>query len=136
MHSALVRFIVLFAALYLAFGVASPFLPAFLADRGLGPEQIALVLSLSTLIRLVSGPAAARIADHLHALRLVLAACAACAGVVALTFLHAHEFGRLLVVALLHAAMLAPLTILADALALGSATGVAGAQGRFEYGWV
>jgi len=132
----LLRFVVLFAILYLAFGVASPFVPAFFAYRGLAPEQIALVLSLSTLIRLASGPVAGRFADHLHSLRLVLAVCAACAGAIAFALVQPREFAGLLMVALLHAAMLAPLTILADALALRSAAGADGAHARFEYGWV
>jgi MFS transporter, PPP family, 3-phenylpropionic acid transporter len=132
----LVRFLVLFATLYLAFGVASPFLPAFFSSRGLGPEQIGLVLSLSTLIRLISGPLAGRMADRLHALRMVLATCAATAGVSVLILLQGLDFSTLLMTALLHAALLAPTTILADALALGNAgrTGVPGP--RFEYGWV
>jgi len=134
--SELVRFLVLFATLYLAFGVASPFLPAFFASRGLGPEQIGLVLSLTTFIRLISGPLAGRMADHLHALRVVLATCAAAAGAIVLILLQILDFSTLLITALLHAALLAPTTILADALALGNASrpGVAGP--RFEYGWV
>src|SRR6187401_1964860 len=114
----LVRFLFLFVTLYLAFGVASPFLPAFFASRGLGPEQIGLVLSLSTLIRLISGPLAGRMADHLHALRVVLATCAAAAGVAVLILLQVSRISPLLLTALLHAALLAPTTILADALAL------------------
>ena len=134
--SELVRFLVLFATLYLAFGVASPFLPAFFASRGLGPEQIGLVLSLTTFIRLISGPLAGRMADHLHALRVVLATCAAAAGAIVLILLQILDFSTLLITALLHAALLAPTTILADALALGNASrpGVPGP--RFEYGWV
>src|SRR6266481_431689 len=37
---ALTKFILLYAAMYAAFGVASPFLPAFLSARGLVPEQL------------------------------------------------------------------------------------------------
>src|SRR3954453_22068055 len=110
------RFVVLFSALYLAFGVASPFLPAFLESRGLAPEQIGLVLALGTAIRLLSGPAAGRIADWLQALRIVLAVCTALAAAVVLGFLPAQGFWLLLIVSLLHAAMLAPTTTLADAL--------------------
>src|SRR4051812_33846221 len=135
MRSDLFRIMALFAALDLAFGVGSPFLPAFFAARGLAADRIAGVLSPSTLIRLVSGPAARRGADHLHALRLILAICAACAGTIAFMFLPAHAFAGLVIVALLHAAMLAPLTMLADALALRSAAGFDANVG-FEYGWV
>ena len=34
------RFILLYAALYAAYGVASPFLPAFVAERGLPAAQL------------------------------------------------------------------------------------------------
>jgi len=69
-------------------------------------------------------------------LRVVLATCAAAAGAIVLILLQILDFSTLLITALLHAALLAPTTILADALALGNASrpGVAGP--RFEYGWV
>jgi PPP family 3-phenylpropionic acid transporter len=70
--AALWRFILLFGLIYAAFGVASPFLPAFLATRGLAPEEISLVLGAGTAIRLISGPAVGRLADRLRALRLLL----------------------------------------------------------------
>jgi hypothetical protein len=40
-RSALVRFMALYAALFSAFGFASPFLPAFLAGVGWGPKSSA-----------------------------------------------------------------------------------------------
>src|SRR5215218_192713 len=128
------RFIVLFSVLYLAFGVASPFLPAFLESRGLAPEQIGLVLALGTAIRLISGPTAGRLADWLRALRIVLAVCTALAAAVVLGFLPAQGFWLLVIVSLLHAAMLAPTTTLADALALGASR--PRVRNGFEYGWV
>ena len=134
--SILIRFGLLFSALYLAFGTASPFLPLFLSSRGLGPEQIGLVLALSTAIRLVSGPAAGWIADRLQALRIVLAICLTVAAMAAVWFGMAHGFLTLLTVGLLHAAMLAPTTTLADALALGAVRSSRASRGRFEYGWV
>jgi hypothetical protein len=38
--SALHRFVVLYALVYAAFGVASPFMPAFFKGRGLSREQL------------------------------------------------------------------------------------------------
>src|SRR5689334_16882146 len=114
--SAPLRFILLFAVMYAAFGVASPFLPALLQAKGLTPEQIGLVLAAATAVRLLSGPAAGRLADRLAALRLVLGACAALATIAVLSFLPAAGFSVLLAVALFHAAALAPTTTLADAL--------------------
>jgi PPP family 3-phenylpropionic acid transporter len=98
------RFASLFSVLYFAFGVASPFLPAFLSSRGLAPEQVGVALSLGTAVRLLSGPAAGRIADGLHALRVVLAVCAGTAGAMALGIVPAHGFLPLLAATLLQAA--------------------------------
>ena len=50
---------------FVAFGVASPFLPALLHERGLGPSQISAVLAAGTAIRLIIGPAISRLADRL-----------------------------------------------------------------------
>ena len=131
----LFRFLMLFASLYVAFGVASPFLPAFLSSRGLTPEQIGTLLSAAAFIRLVSGPLAGRLADRLHAIRGVLALCTAAAALFACGFLPASSFSMLLIASLLHAAMLAPTTTLADALAVRAAAPATGER-RFEYGWV
>jgi hypothetical protein len=42
--SALHRFVILFALMYAAFGVSSPFLPAFLQGHGLTPNQLGVLL--------------------------------------------------------------------------------------------
>jgi MFS transporter, PPP family, 3-phenylpropionic acid transporter len=133
----LVRFILLYAAMYGAFGIASPFLPAFLSARGLAPEQLGLVLGAATAVRLLTAPLAGRIGDLIQALRVVLIVFIALAASVTLGYLTAHGFWTLLGVSLLHAASLAPITILADALALGAASAPPNSDRRgFEYGWV
>ncbi len=133
----LTRFIRLYAAMYAAFGVASPFLPAFVSARGVPPEQLGLVLGAGTAVRLLTAPLAGRIGDLLQALRVVLVVCTALAAAVTLGYLAAHGFWILLGVSLLHAAALAPITVLADALALGSASPPPSSGRRgFEYGWV
>jgi PPP family 3-phenylpropionic acid transporter len=133
----LTRFILLYAAMYAAFGVASPFLPAFVSARGLPPEQLGLVLGAGTALRLLTAPLAGRIGDLIQALRLVLVVCTGLAASVTLGYLPAHGFWILLGVSLLHAASLAPITVLADALALGSASPPPSiSRLGFEYGWV
>jgi PPP family 3-phenylpropionic acid transporter len=132
----LTRFILLYGAMYAAFGVASPFLPAFVSARGLAPEQLGVVLGAGTAVRLLTAPLAGRIGDLIQGLRVVLAVCLALAASVTMGYLAAHGFWILLGINLLHAAALAPITILADALALGSASGTSGGRRRFEYGWV
>src|SRR5262245_63335450 len=104
---ALARFILLFAVMYAAFGVASPFLPVFLEARGLSAEQIGLVLAAGTAVRLLSGPAAGRLADRLAALREVLGASTALAAVAALGYLPAAGFWPLLLVSLVTGAAMA-----------------------------
>lgn len=132
--SALTRFILLYAAMYGAFGVASPFWPAFLSERGLLPEQLGVVLGAGTAVRLLTSPAAGRIGDLLRALRLVLVVFIALSAMATLSYLGAHGFWLLFAVNLLHAAALAPITVLSDALALGASAPRTG-SGGFEYGW-
>ena len=129
----LTRFILLYGATYAAFGVASPFLPAFLSKRGLLPEQLGFVLAAGTAIRLLTSPLAGRIGDLIYSLRGVLVVCLMLAAAVTLGYFGARGFWLLLGMSLLHAAALAPITILSDALALGASS----APSRsFEYGWV
>jgi MFS transporter, PPP family, 3-phenylpropionic acid transporter len=131
------RFILLYAAMYAAFGVASPFLPAFVTERGLPPEQLGLVLAAGTAMRLLSAPLAGRVGDLFQALRVVLVTTMALAAMVTLGYLPARGFWAFLALSLLHAAALAPVTILADALALGaSAPPPDSGRSGFEYGWV
>ncbi|HEU4351104.1 MAG TPA: MFS transporter [Burkholderiales bacterium] len=111
--------------------LASPFLPAFVNERGVPPEQLGLVLAAGTAIRLLSAPLAGRIGDVLGALRLVLVACIALAAAVTLGYMPARGFWPFLAPALLHAAFLAPMPVLADALSLASSK-----REPFEYGWV
>lgn len=133
--SALSRFLTLYALMYAGFGVSSPFLPAFFASRGLTPVEIGVLFGAGTAIRLVSGPLVGRIADRTRALRIALAACTVLAALAAAAMLPADGFARLFSISLLHAAALAPITTLADALALSAAAPRALASG-FEYGWV
>jgi PPP family 3-phenylpropionic acid transporter len=129
-------YVLLFATLYAGFGVMSPFLPPLLQARGLRPEDIGLALALSTVVRLVSGPVAGRVADRLGALRSVFAASATAAAICGLGFVSAHGVFHVVAVSILYAAMLAPLTTIADALALSAAGPSIGSRHHFEYGWV
>jgi MFS transporter, PPP family, 3-phenylpropionic acid transporter len=125
----------LYSALFSAFGFASPFLPAFLVGRGLGPEEVELVLGAATALRLVCGPIAGRLADRLQAFRAELAVCAILAASAALLYLVVHGFWAVLAISLLQAVALAPLVPLADALSLSHARPQQNTAG-FEYGWV
>jgi PPP family 3-phenylpropionic acid transporter len=123
------KFVALYAAIYGAYGVASPFLPAFVSGRGLSPQEIGMALAAGTAVRLVSAPLAGRIADLVQALRVMLVVSIAAAALVTLGYLSARGFWMVLAVMVLHAWALAPMSVLADALALGAAR-------SFEYGRV
>src|SRR5437588_9313631 len=86
-RAALPRFILLYAALFAAFGFSSPFLPAFLASRGLQPEALGLLLGAGTALRLICGLIAARFADARNAFRAELAMFAVLAAAAALLYL-------------------------------------------------
>ena len=118
--------------MFAAFGVASPFLPALLKQDGLKPDALGVVLAGGTAVRLITGPLGGRLADRTGRPPLVLAGFTAASAVVACGYAPARGFALLLLVSVLHAAVLAPLTPLADTLALGSADGKPG----FSYGWV
>jgi len=128
-------YIALYAALYAAFGVASPFWPKYFETRALTPEQIGVILAAALLVRLVAGPLFGVLADFLQSLRLVLASCAALAAATAAALLWADGFWLLLLVALVQAAALAPTTSIADALSVNAAR-PQWAGKPFEYGWI
>ena len=94
------------------------------------------MLSAGTAVRLLAAPLAGRIGDLIQALRVVLVVCIALAASVTLGYLVGHGLWILLGMNLLHAASLAPITILADALALGSPLRRKQRSPGFEYGWV
>ena len=127
------RFILLYVLMYAAFGAASPFWPLFFESRGLAPEQLGFLLALGQLARLIAGPLAGRVADILGALRASLATCASFAALLTVGLLTVEGFWPLAVIHMAHAAMLAPIAALADAIAVNAARAP---QKGFEYGWV
>jgi PPP family 3-phenylpropionic acid transporter len=128
-----IAYVLLYIALYGAFGVASPFWPKLFESKGLGPQEIAVVLAAGLVVRLAAGPLIGRLADHLGTLRFALASCAVASATAAAAFLATHGFWPVFVVALVQAAALAPTTALADALAVNVATPYRAGK-RFEYG--
>ena len=131
-RATLPRFLLLYAGLFAAFGVAAPFLPALLRQDGLSSNALGLVLAAGTAIRLIAGPFGGRLADRLPRPSRVLAGFAATSALIATAYVPARGVALLLCVSVAHACVLAPLTPVADALTLGSAR----AQHGFPYGWV
>jgi PPP family 3-phenylpropionic acid transporter len=124
------RFLALYGAMFAAFGVASPFLPALLHERGLGPSEIGAVLAAGTAIRLITGPVISRLADRFGTHKQILAVLLAMAAVIAFGYDLPAGFAIFLTVSVAHASTLAPIVPIADAMTL------AAAKGRFQYGWV
>jgi PPP family 3-phenylpropionic acid transporter len=124
------RFLLLYSTMFAAFGVASPFLPALLHERGLGPSEIGAVLAAGTAVRLITGPIISRLADRLGKHRQTLAVLIAMAAVIAFGYGLPAGFAIFLLVSVAHASTLAPVVPIADAMTL------AAAPGRFQYGWV
>src|SRR5580700_5082318 len=124
------RFLLLYGAMFAAFGVASPFLPALLHERGLGPSEIGAVLAAGTAVRLIAGPVISRLADRLGKHRQILTVFLAIAAVIAFGYGLPGGFAIFLIVSVAHASTLAPIVPIADAMTL------AAAPGRFHYGWV
>jgi PPP family 3-phenylpropionic acid transporter len=131
---ALLQFVILYAALYAAFGVLSPFFPAFLKSRHLRSDEIGFVLGTATAVRLIAGPAAGAAADRMQRLRTVFAVCSIGAAISALSIV-ALTFWPLFAATVLWSASIAPAAPLTDALALAAAKPRHGNKG-FEYGWV
>lgn len=130
-------FFLLYGLMYAAFGVASPFWPRFFEERGVAPIELGFLLALGTAVRLVSGPVAGGIADRLRARVGTLTICIGLSALAALGLLPAYGFPLLLAVSVIQAAVLAPVTTLADALASRHSVRTADAGvGEFEYGWV
>jgi MFS transporter, PPP family, 3-phenylpropionic acid transporter len=124
------RFLLLYTTMFAAFGVASPFLPALLHQRGLDPSKIGAVLAAGTAIRLITGPVILRLADRLGKHQQILTVLLAMAAVIAFGYGLPAGFAIFLIVSVAHASALAAIVPIADAMTL------AAAPGRFQYGWV
>jgi MFS_1 like family len=103
--------------------VASPFLPALLHERGLGPSEIGAVLAAGTAVRLITGPLISRLADRLGKHRQTLAVLIAIAAVIAFGYGLPAGFAMFLLVSVAHASALAPIVPIADAMTLAAAPG-------------
>lgn len=126
------RHVVLLVVVFPAFGVTLPFLPAFLAERGLSANQVAVVMALASAVRLIGGPLSGRLADRGLGARRVLAAACALAALTASLWGVVAGFWLLLAVIALHALPSAALAPLSEAVTLAGSR-----QGRgFDYGRV
>ena len=112
------RLAVLYAALFLTLGIQVPFLPVWLAAKGMDARMIGIVLAVPMVVRVFAIPMAARIADRRDALRAVIAigATTAVIGYGALAL--AEGVAAILIAFAIASAANTPVILLADAYAL------------------
>ena len=112
------RLSLFYGAFFFYAGLSMPFMPAWLAVRGLDTREIGIVLATPLVARVVVAPVSTRLADRFSVLHpaLVAAAVASVAGF-ALVGL-GTGFGAILATYALAATVAAPVLPLADALAL------------------
>ena len=115
--TALPGFLLLYGALYCAYGTESAYMPAFLLSHGLPVERIGLVLAAGIVVRIASAAAIGRLADRLRRRKQVLTVAAALSGLAGSAYMIAFGFLPLLGVSMAHAAATASLAPLSDALA-------------------
>jgi PPP family 3-phenylpropionic acid transporter len=125
------RLALLYGVLFFGPGAAMPFLPVFLAARGLDASGVAFALGLAQLARLVAGPVGGRLADHVGDRRAVIVGSALVSGAAALLLLPAPGFATIVAALMLHGVGAAPLVPLVDTVVLA-----AQARERIDFGRV
>ena len=118
-----------FLAALFAANAVSTYMPLWFADRGLSPAAIGQVLGLASICKVFSGPVWGTISDWLGRRRPVMAAAAASAMVMSLTYFLADGFTPILIVAAIQGIAASAAGPLADSLALALTR-----EGRMEYG--
>ena len=111
------RMALFYASTFLALGVHLPFLPVWLAAKGLEAQTIGVVLALPMILRLFVIPVATRAADRHDALRAVIMAATRGAGRVRRARLHGHDLAIAVLYALAATAFML-LFVLSDVYAL------------------
>jgi PPP family 3-phenylpropionic acid transporter len=108
-----------YSALCAALGFQMPFLPVWLAAKGLDAGTVGIALAIPLVVRVVAIPVATRIADRCDAARavIIIGAAGALLGYVAVALAWTPE--ALMAAIALASAFYAPLMPLADAYALG-----------------
>ena len=112
------RLSLLYGAFFVYLGLSMPFVPAWLAAKGLDAREIGIVLAAPMVVRVVVVPLATRLADRFGMLQRALIV-AAVASVVGFALVGAVSgFAAILATYALATAVLAPVLPFADALAL------------------
>jgi MFS transporter, PPP family, 3-phenylpropionic acid transporter len=121
----------LFYAAYFAFvGIYLPFWPVWLASRGLGPEEIAVVLAVSIAAKALGNPVCAHIADRTGERRRPIIVLAVLALVSFALFPAVRAFWPLVIVSLLFFTFWPPIMALGESLTMLSVRSVGLDYGR------
>src|SRR5262249_32258232 len=112
------RLALFYATFFVYLGLSMPFIPAWLAAKGLDAGEIGIVLAAPMVVRVIVVPLATRVADRFGMLRPALVA-ASLASVLGFALVGAVSgFVAILAASALAAAVLAPVLPFADAFAL------------------
>jgi PPP family 3-phenylpropionic acid transporter len=123
------RLSLFYGAYFVYLGLSMPFVPAWLAAKGLDAREIGIVLAAPMVVRVIAVPLASRLADRFGLLQRALIG-AACASVLGFALVGAVSgFVAILAAYAFAAAVLAPVLPFADALALRGLKGRASSYG-------
>lgn len=114
---------------YFAANAINAFMPLWFADRGLSAAAIGQVLGAGSLLRVLAGPGWGSVADRLGRRRPVLLFAALAATLLTASYVAAHGFLPLLLIAATQGICASAINPLSDSLALALAR-----EGRLEYG--
>lgn len=120
-----------YAALFSAFGVYMPFIPVWLAARGLGPAEISICMALPMMVRLLV-PFWGFAADRLRNQRLVIAVCLGVALLTGLALTQVSGFWPILLLMLVLSLFWTPTTPLTEGFAVGEAARRGADYGRMR----
>jgi len=113
------RLALFYAAYFVVTGIVLPFWPTWLESRGLGAQQIGVLLALGSWGKLIGNPLFTRVADRIGDIKRPLVLITAAALVSYVLFALAHGFWSLFIVTLLAAICLSSIMPLGDGLAMG-----------------
>jgi len=124
-----VRLSLFYGTVFVAVGLIMPFWPIWLKSRGLGAEEIGLVLAAGMWARVIGNPVAGRLADLLGQRKRIIVVLAVAAAAFYACFLLTDGFWPILIVTGLYGLAMAPIMPLGDNLTLLTA-----ARYKLDYG--
>ncbi len=125
------RYAAMYGAIFLTVGIYLPFWPLWLSARGLGADQIGVLLACGTWVKVLSGPVLAQIADRTGGAKATIVVCALMSVLFFSWFYLAEAFWAILAIQVLVSIFHPPLTPLTETQTMAAATAK-----RLDYGRV